>query len=154
MSKKISYRGTLAMGNEERISLATIKGKVGYRISKFQIISTTPGAGAAVEFIAKITKVKDPAIGPTVRFTDSDLLAVAFYSDNDSTAYPANETIIFDNEIFNQDIFVNITDADGGTIQGNYYIELERMDLSDLESTMLTLKNLREITSIHDPTPP
>ena len=147
MSKKLSYRGQLPIGEEERIRLATIKGKVGYKISKFQLISTTPGS-ANYEYVGKITKVKDPNIGPTVKFTDADLLAVVYYKGNLSSNESATtDTIIFDNEKFNQDIFVNITDAGGGTVECNYYIELETMDLSDLETTMLTLKNIRTITS-------
>ena len=145
MSKTISYKGTLPMGEEDRISLATIRGKVGYKITKFQIISTTPGA-ANVEYIGKITKVKDTNIGPTVNFTNKNLLAVA------QSKIPAGsstdgftESIIFQN-IINQDIFVNITDAGGGTVPCNYYFELETMELSDLETTMLTLKNIRTIT--------
>ena len=146
MSRKISYRGTLDMGLEDRISLATIKGKVGYKITKFQLLSTTPGVGH-VEYVGKITKVKDPNIGPVANFTDSDLLAIAYYEDNANAGDGGKTTIIFDNEKFNQDIFVNITDATGGTVACNYYIEIESMDLSDLEATMLTLKNIRTVTS-------
>ena len=147
MSRIISYKGKIDIGLEQRISLATIKGKVGYRIKKFQVLSTTPGATAAVEYVGKITKVRDPNIGPAVDFTNTDLLAVVYYQDNDSSAYPDSKTIIFDNEIFNQDIFVNITDAGSGSVPANYYIELETMTLDDIESTMLTLKSLRTIAS-------
>ncbi len=147
MSKILSYKGTLAIGDEERISLSTIKGKVGYKINKFQLISTTPGAGD-YEYVGKITKVKDPNIGAIVKFTDADLLGIVYYKGKLSANEPAStDTIIFDNEKFNQDIFVNITDAGGGTIPCNYYIELETMNLSDLEATMLTLKNLRTVYS-------
>ena len=146
MSKTISYKGTLNIGLEERIRLKTIKGKKGYKITKFQILGTTPGQ-ANVEYVGKITKVKDPNIGPTVKFTDADLLAVAYYQDNEGTDKPMSNIIIFDNEMFNQDIFINITDASSGTVPCNYYIELETMELSEIETTMLTLKNLRTVTS-------
>ena len=146
MSRIISYRGTLAIGLEDRISLRTIKGKVGYKINKFQIIGTAPGTGN-VEYVGKITKVTDPNIGAVVKFTDADLLAVSYLKECDSEDKPFSQGIIFDNEKFNQDIFVNITDAAGGTTPCNYYIELETMDLSELETTMLTLKSLRTVTS-------
>ena len=146
MSKTLSYRGTIAIGLEERIRLKTLKGKVGYKITQFQLMNTTPGAADA-EFVGKITKVKDPNIGPTVNFTNSDLMAVVYYQDHVSTAYPSSTEVIFDNEITNQDIFVNITDAGGGTTPCNYYIELELMNLSDVEATSLTLKSLRNIAS-------
>ena len=146
MSKTISYKGTLAIGQEDRISLSTIQGKVGYKITKFQIIGTTPGQANA-EYVGKITKVKDPNIGPTVKFTDSDLLAIAYYQDNEGSDKSMSKIIIFDNEMFNQDIFVNITDATGGTVPCNYYFELQTINLSELETTMLTLKSLRTVTS-------
>ena len=71
--------------------------------------------------------------------------ALTFHSGNTN---PTFQTVIFDTEMTNQDIFVSIIDAAGATIECNYYIELEPMDLSDIESTMLTLKNMRSITSV------
>ena len=147
MSKKLSYKGQLDMGLEDRIRLRTLKGKTGYKISKFQIISKTPGVGD-YEYVAKITKVPDPNIGATISFTDADLLGIVYYKGKVSANEPANtDTIIFDNEKFNQDIFINITDAGGGTIPCNYYIELETMPLTDLETTKLTLQSIRQVTS-------
>ena len=147
MSRTISYRGTIAMGQEERISFKRILGKIGYKVNKFQIIGTAPGT-STFEYVGKITKVADPNIGPTINFTDADLLAVAYYEDTSGSGGSGNvNTIVFDNEKFNQDIFVNITDASGNTTPCNYYIELETMDLSELETTMLTLRSLRTVTS-------
>ena len=38
-------------------------------------------------------------------------------------------------------------DASGNTVPGNYYIEVETMELSDVQATQLTLKNIKTITS-------
>ena len=143
MSKTISYRGTLDIGTEDRIRLKTIKGKVGYKITKYQLMSTTPQTGPQ-ELIGKITKVTDPNIGAVVNFTDSDIMAVAFNSTYSSQVINT-QTVIFDNEITNQDIFVNITDGAAGTVPCNYYIELETISLSDLEATQITLKSIRTV---------
>tara|TARA_Y100001938_G_C7832961_1_gene302288 strand:+ start:111 stop:557 length:447 start_codon:yes stop_codon:yes gene_type:complete len=147
MSKTLSYRGTLPIGEQDRIRLKTNTGKTGYKIIKFQIISTAPG-GADAEFIGQIFKTDQTgSIGTDVNFTDSDLLAVAYHkSDSSGSAGVTDDVIIFDNEKFNQDIFVNITDKSGATVPCNYYIELQSMALSDLESTMLTLQSLRSIS--------
>ena len=145
MSRIISYKGTLDIGLEDRIRLKTIKGKVGYKIIKFQILPSTPGA-AEFELVGKITKVKDPNIGPTVKFTDSDLLAVAYYQDHENAGY-AYKDIIFDNEKFNQDIYVQVSDAGSSSLECNYYIELETTTLSDTEATMLTLRNIKDVVS-------
>ena len=40
-----------------------------------------------------------------------------------------------------------MADADGNTTPANYYIELETMALSDIETTKLTLQSIRTITS-------
>ena len=53
MSKTISYKGKLAMGLQEEINCKTNNGKTGYKITKFQIISTIPGANDA-ETVLKI----------------------------------------------------------------------------------------------------
>ena len=48
-----SYKGSLPDGGQDRIRLATIKGKVGYRIVKFQIIAEEPFGGANSEHLVK-----------------------------------------------------------------------------------------------------
>lgn len=147
MSRKLSYAGKLAMGEQDRIKLSTIKGKIGYKISKFQILSQSPG-GTASEFVAKIyNKSQIGSVTNTVDFTDSNLLAVAFMRGTTATNSDDTVIVIFDNAVVNQDIFIYIADASGGTTECNYYIELDTMELSDLEATMLTLQSIRTIES-------
>ena len=97
MSKKLSYKGILDEGLEERIKLSTLNGKTGYKITKFQVISNTPGA-AEYETTVKIYSKPQGSGSTSVDFTESDLLAVAYIEDNPTHAYPISETIIFDNE--------------------------------------------------------
>jgi hypothetical protein len=148
MSKKLSFRGQIPPTQQEKINLATLNGKTGYRITKFQILSKTPGAVGVVEFVTKIySRDQSGSIDANVEFTDGDLLAVAYYQDHTNTDLISSTDIIFDNEVFNQNIFVTVSDASGGTQPCNYYIELETVALSDIQSTQLTLKNLRTIAS-------
>ena len=147
MSKTISYRGTLPVGEQDIIRLRTNNGKTGYKITKFQLMSTTPGQNAA-EYIGQIfNKDQTGNITDNVNFSDSNLLAVVFMNVDTNPAYVSGSNIIFDNVKTNQDIFVNITDAGGGTVACNYYIELESMALSDLEATHMTLQSIRTISS-------
>ena len=146
MSKKISFKGTLPVGLQDRIKLSTINGKVGYKITKFQLVPVAPGT-SNYEYVGKIfTKDQTGSISTTIDFTDSDLLA-AIYSAGKSAENVQPIVTIFDNQMFNQDIFVTIHDASGGTEPCNYYIELETMSLSDMETTMLTLQSIRTVTS-------
>ena len=146
MSKTLSFRGRLDMGVPEEINLKTITGKTGYKITNFKVISSTPGVGNS-ETVTKIYSKAQQDFPATVDFTESDLLGVAYYQDNEGQQYPSSIDIIFDNEIFNQNIFIYAEDADSKTIPINYYLELETVALTDVQSTQLTLKNLRTIAS-------
>ena len=147
MSKMISYKGQIAIGEQERIRLKTKDGKTGYKITKFQIIISDT-TDTSYQLVAQIFKTdpKTATAGTAIMdFTNSDLLAVA-HNDAENN-FNNGEVIIFDNEKFNQDIFINVFDTDGGTTAANYYIELEAMPLSDLETTMLTLQSIRQVLS-------
>ena len=147
MNKTISYRGTLPVGEQDRIRLKTNNGKTGYKITHFRIIGQKPGVGNA-EYVGQVFKTDQTGnITTDVFFSDSDLLAVSYHKEGSGTAEGFETTTIFDNEKFNQDIFVNITDASGGSVACNYYIELEAMTLTDIETTMLTLQSIRQVMS-------
>tara|TARA_R100001163_G_C4915050_1_gene97660 strand:+ start:94 stop:537 length:444 start_codon:yes stop_codon:yes gene_type:complete len=146
MSKTLSYKGILEIGNQQRIRLKTIKGKVGYKITKFQLMSSTAGAQNSTVIGQIFSTDQTGSISSTINFSNSNLLACVFANFSNKADSPTYETIIFDNQKFNQDIFINITDPDGGTQPCNYYIELETMDLSEVETTMLTLQSLRTIS--------
>jgi len=148
MSKIIGYKGILADGDQDKISLRTMDGKTGYRIVKFEIMSEEPYGGANAEHIVKIYKKRQTgATTAVVDFSDTTLLATALT--NNATSgyiYPTVPSVIFDREIFNQDIY--ITHSEGQSSQAcNYYIELEAIELSDSQATQLTLKNLRAVAS-------
>jgi len=138
-----TFRGLLADGGQDQIRLQTIKGKVGYRIVKMAIIGNEPGAKSQ-ESLVKIFKTNQTTLTDLVDFSDGDLLAVAYWSIHPDPQYGEGLTgpIIFDTEIFNQDIYVSHTDVNTGE-SCNYYIELEVVDLSDMGAEYTTLKDIR-----------
>jgi len=138
-----TFRGLLADGGQDRIRLSTIKGKVGYRIAKFQLLSEKPGA-VSQQSVVKIYKTEQSTIDGEVDFTDSDLLASGIYilSDNVTAIWNTSETIIFDSEIFNQDIYITHSDISTGQ-KCNYYLELEVIPLDDKGAEYTTIKDLR-----------
>jgi len=136
-----TFRGLLADGGQDHIRLQTIKGKVGYRIVKFQVMPNNPAAQDP-EAVIQITKTSVATPSELINFTDSDLLAAAYYSGGSSVAYPQDSVIIFDNEIFNQDIFISLKD-DSDNESMNYYIELEVIPLDDAGAEYTTLKDMR-----------
>ena len=139
-----TFRALLADGGQDRIRLQTIKGKVGYRITKFQLMSRRAGDWKQ-ESQVKIYKTSQATIDEIVDFTDSDLLAAAYLENNDSANYIGVPfMVIFDNEIFNQDIFITHDDAGGDARPVNYYFELEVIPLDDAGAEYTTLKDMRQ----------
>jgi len=137
-----TFRGLLADGGQDQIRLQTIKGKVGYRISKFEIMSASPGT-AAGEWIMKIYNKSQTTIDGGVNFTDSNLLGAAFLAHDNAPHYSSVEIIIFDREIFNQDIYLTCFDNNAAN-PCNYYLELEVIPLDDAGAEYTTLKDMRQ----------
>ena len=141
-----TYRGILADGGQDRIRLQTIKGKVGYRIVKFQLFPHNPGWEDFESFVQvfKSSQSSIPTTEARCDFTDSDLLAAALYTATAATpSSPGTLITIFDNEIFNQDVFVTHTQQSGVKLI-NYYLELEVIPLDDAGAQYTTLKDMRQ----------
>jgi len=136
-----TFRGLLADGGQERIRLQTIRGKVGYKIVKFEGIAQKP-ATEDQESVIKIFKTEQTSIDAEINFTDTDLLGVVSFLEVSGHASSGPTNIIFDNEVFNQDIFVSHKDGSTGA-SANYYIELEVIPLDDAGAEYTTLKDMR-----------
>ena len=142
-----SFRGRMKDNgafNQEVINLHTNDGSIGYRIVKFELMPVNPFA-QSYEALMQIFKIPKTASPTTFDFDDNTLVAAGMYSSNaDAKNYPDDVNVIFDNEIFNQDLYINYRDfqSNDGT---NYYIELEAIKLSLDENTVATLKDIRNI---------
>ena len=144
-----TFRGLMADDTQDTIVLHTNDGSTGYRIVKFEIMTKEPYAGATAEHVIKVYKTQQSTIDGVVDFSNQTLLGVAIIN-NHTTGYqyPTIPTVIFDQEIFNQDIYVTHKDMDAG-VACNYYLELEQVKLDLSESTVATLKDIRnEFTSV------
>jgi len=137
-----TFRGLLADGGQDQVNLTTSKGKVGYQVKKFEIISHKPFTNND-EHIVKLYKNLQTTIDGVVNFSDADLVGVAIVN-NSSAGYsnPSIPVIIFDQEIFNQDIYVTHW-SDTGSDACNYYLELEVVPLNDAGAQYTTLKDIR-----------
>ena len=135
-----TFRGLLADGGQDRIRLSTIKGKVGYRITKFEVMQ--PNANSAMEQVIKIYSDNQATVTTAINFTDNTILGAAILTDNTGSAYQPASAIIFDNKVFNQDIYITNKGHDD-TADANYYIELEVIPLDDADAEYTTLKDIR-----------
>jgi len=143
-----TFKGLIADGVVDIISLHTNNGSMGYRITKFNLITNNPG-GANAEHVVKLFTVPQPLWGDTpaddnkIDFSNQELLGVGLAT-NAATGYTSfyNERIIFDNMIFNQDIYV-CHHENHSSEAVNYYIELEQVKLDLNENTVATLTDIR-----------
>ena len=145
-----TFRGKLADGGQDQIRLGTNKGKVGYRIIKFDLFPNRPGGTSHVESVGLIFKSQQtsvPTANSIVDFTDGELLAAAYLTDDVNNQSGPLQIVIFDQEIFNQDIFITHTD-EAGSAAVNYYFELEVIPLTDQGAEYTTLKDIRSELTI------
>jgi hypothetical protein len=136
-----SFRGLLADGGQDQIRLQTNNGKTGYQIVKFELMGNEPGA-KSLEGSCKIYKDKQTSVDNVVNFSETALLAAAEYHKEQNTAYPLSASVIFDNQIFNQDIYVTWKDNTADE-KINYYVELDVIPLTDQGAEYTTLKDIR-----------
>jgi len=138
-----TFRGLIADGAQDTVVLHTTDGSTGYRIVKLEIMSQEPYGGANSEHLVQIWTEPQTTIDGNVDFSDQTLLGSAIIN-NATSGYSSASVpvIIFDNQIFNQDIF--ITHHEGHAAQAcNYHLELEQIKLDLNENTVATLKDIR-----------
>jgi len=143
MSNRIlSYKGLLADGGQDTILLSTKKGEKGYRITKFELMPYQMGSSSN-EHTVQIFKDEQASAVATIDFSNNRLLGAATTTNNpNGYQYPPSTQVIFDNEIFNQDIY--ITHVETSLAEPvNYYLELEVIMLNETEATVATLKDIR-----------
>tara|TARA_Y100001951_G_scaffold77014_1_gene64312 strand:+ start:294 stop:722 length:429 start_codon:yes stop_codon:yes gene_type:complete len=138
--KTKSFRGKLSHAGVETIRLSTNDGLTGYKVVKFQVMAQDPNED--LENSVKIFTVPQTSASVAVNFNDPTLLACCMIWSNTSQVYVHESNVIFDNMIFNQDIYItNFDTAASGSI--NYYIELEQVKLGTDEAAVATLKDMR-----------
>lgn len=148
-----TFRGLIADEGQDTIVLHTNDGSAGYRIVKFEIMTNIPHvSGTDTEHIVMIWKVARTAaeLGDITTtnpdFSNNQLLGVGLsLNDVTGSGHGYWETTIFDQELFNQDIYITHRDEGGSTVACNYYMELEQMKLDLNENTVATLKDIRNL---------
>jgi len=135
-----TFRGLIVAGEQDTIVLHTNNGSIGYRIVKFETIG--PDNNSTFENVLKIYKVSQTTKDANIDFSDQTLLAATLTEGSSASGVTGFKPVIFDKEIFNQDIYI----TNAGTTSINYYIELEQFKLDLSESTVATLKDIRNLS--------
>jgi len=137
-----SFRGKLADEQQETIHLHTNNGETGYRIRKFELMPAAVNQDS--QNVVKIYSTIQTTLDALIDFSDQTLLAVGIHQNTASYAYQEYTVVVFDNITFNQDIYISNKDyATGEAI--NYHLELEQVKLDLSESTVATLKDIRNL---------
>jgi hypothetical protein len=139
MSKMKSFRGQLVHAEQDTIHLSGGDADTGYRLKKFQLMDANP-ATASNEFIVKIYSVKQTSVDGSVDFSDDTLLAAGFAVGNTDTRFDVLQNVIFDEEIFNQDIYITCFDNEGNNGACNYYFELEEIKMTNSQAAVVNYK--------------
>jgi len=144
MSRIVSFRGKIANELIDTIVLHTTDGSTGYKIIKLEMMPDNPGS-TDVEHVIKIFSVPQTTTPDnSIDFSNQELLAAGYLVDSNSVANTSFMSTVFDNMVFNQDIY--ITHKETLDAQPcNYYIELEQMPLDLNENTVATLKDIRNV---------
>jgi len=133
-----TFRGMIADGGQDTVLLHTNDGSTGYRIVKFDFVPNAPTTSSDnIIQIWKTEQTSVPTSSGTVDFSNNHLLGALFYNTGKIVLVS-----FFDQEIFNQDIYITHTDNTGST-SANYYIELEQVKLDINSNTVATLKDMR-----------
>jgi len=136
-----TFRGRLTDGEQVRLNIHTNNGRTGFRIKKLQLMPKDPDEDA--DSLFSIYKVEQTAISSSVDFSDNTLLGAAVYTASaTSHTNPEDLMVIFDTDIFNQDIYLTLKGVDYSATL-NWYIELEQMFLDLNEATVATLQSIR-----------
>ena len=139
-----TFRGTIADASQETVVLHTNDGSTGYKIVKFQVM---PGTFVNAELIIRVWKVPGKTGSGNIDFSDNTMLAAAQYSSSSTgETNPEDEVIIFDREVFNQDIYITNEGVSNAQTM-NYYLELEQVKLDLNENTVATLKDIRNVAN-------
>ena len=138
------YDATVPGSGKDTILLSTNNGSVGYKITKLEVMPTD--TAKLQQSVLKIYKIPQSTVDDNIDFSDNTLLAAVYFTKNDDTKYPIVLSSFFDNEVFNQDVYITHKDASTGESL-NYYIEMEQFKLALDENTVATLKDIRNIKS-------
>ena len=132
-----TFRGKLEDGEQDQIYLQGGDPAQGYKVVKFEVIG--PDGNTNIEAVLQIYLVQQAAAATTINFGDDTLLAAAIYNDVTDPHYLAGTHVVFDNIVFNQDIYITSKCHDNVGAM-NYYIELKQVTMPGAEQAVVNFK--------------
>ena len=135
----------MADGEIVEVNLKSKEGKLGYRIKRFELMfaNVTDSIKSVVKIYNTNPFVTTGTPDGLINFEDQNLIAAGILSGKaDQTQYPEDMVTVFDQETFNQNIFITHSEI-AGNQPINVYLDLEQFTLNENEATYATLTSLR-----------
>ena len=117
--------------NQDQIHLSGGDTNTCYKLHDLKLIAMSESADIAP--VVKIYKNRQSSVTEEIDFTQAGLLGAAIYRQDSGNQFPPLQTVLFDNEIFNQDIFITYKDNETASASVNYLLVLEEITAKDSE---------------------
>jgi len=129
------------MTDGDQIRIPLHRTEQGFRIHTLQVMPNDIDGSTSHECSVQVWKQKQTSLAIDIDFNQDALLGAAYYvrSSNPSSPYVATiseQTVVFDREVINQDIFVAYKTGQSGQ-KINYYLELEEVSMNDSEAAVV-----------------
>jgi len=141
-----SFRGLLADGGQDKISIQGSVGAIAWRITKLNIMLNQYTGNDRIHGVSvwreEQTTIPTDYFAPD--FNDAELLAASIIVWDTSQPNLTTENVIFDNALFSRNIWVSHTD-ESTTAPVNYYIELEEVKVNAAGMAQLAVAAARRL---------
>ena len=128
MKKDFVIRGQLASGLTETIEFGGYKEGYAYKMTEFSIYPSTNIGGQDWEMSATITAGKSAVDPPNPNFNDEGLIATAFNSSSQSTAYPySGHVVVNDTFLITQNLILMVFDTNSTAVNWQCRFVAEKM---------------------------
>ena len=142
---KTTYRALLEKGDIMKIPLhnPSDSGK-GFRITKLTVMPNDVDGSTSHECSVQVFSKKPSSVPVDINFNDDTLLGAVYYARSVQTSAPyvidaTSESVIFDDVMINQDIYVTYESGQTGQ-KINVYLELEHMAMSKGEQAVVNFR--------------
>ena len=130
-----TFRAKMAEDEQVKIPISGGDPAIGFRIHSLKGIPVDC-TGGSNEAVIKVYRIEQTSIDEQVDLNDDQLLGVFFFLRDQGVVAITSESVIFDRETINQDIYV--TYADSQTSTGfNFMLELEEVKMSGAEQAVV-----------------
>tara|TARA_Y100001963_G_scaffold148175_1_gene225617 strand:- start:694 stop:1137 length:444 start_codon:yes stop_codon:yes gene_type:complete len=137
-----TFRAKVAEDQQVKIPLSGGDTNTGYRIVELTgMPADTAGAtNTSNEALVCVWKNRQSNFDSEVDFNDDNLLAAFYFLRDQGVVAITSESVIFDDELINQDIFVTYVDAQTNNVGFNWFLKIEEVKMKDPEIAVVNYK--------------